>query len=487
MAPIDIQEPEAAAEVSPSDYLVQQSSIYPQQGDRSYFHLIEDANESLQWRLALIDAAETSIDLQTFIWEADQSGWLLFDRVLRAAERGVKVRVLIDDIWLKSNESLLASYEHHPNLSIRLYNPMKVRKPSIGRGLYFLTHYAEATHRMHSKVLLADGVWALSGGRNIGDKYFGLSGEYNFRDLDVLSVGAVVPEMRHEFDVFWNSNIVYPARYLGDAVENEVLLGETKKMRKGVEDMKQTQLPHLILSSRSWAQLYRDAQASFFPGRATFIADTPGGEERVLDEYLSQYLYEAQREVVIVTPYLIPYKASFDELEEMIGRGVRVKFVVPSMGANNHLITHSHYRKYRRRLLSLGCELYEYRHDPSEQQRAISDAGGNRAPFLCLHKKAIVVDRRFCYIGSLNMDPRALMINAESGLIIDSVGLSGALCGQIDMMVQPENAWRVSLSETGALQWRGVGGAVLLNQPARKFSQRVWDSFARWIPIESEL
>ena len=485
LPPISPQQQEAALLVKPNDSLVIDSKRIVKGDEVSYFHLIENAESALRWRLAMFDSAQSSIDMQTFMWEDDRVGALLFDRVLRAAERGVKVRVLIDDVWLKSNEALLASYERSPNISIRLYNPSRVRSPAIGRGLYFLTHYSSMNHRLHSKVLIADGVWSLSGGRNVGDKYFGLSDKYNFRDLDVLSTGGVVSEMRQEFDLFWNSAYVYPARYLQPKVDASELAESTREIRRLIQD--DAELKHLPPYPFLWDKQAAGLRSKMVPGKAIFIADVPGGRDRVMEEYLSKHLYKAANEVVIVTPYFIPYKASFEELEEVITRGVRVKIVVPSLGANNHLITHSHYRKYRKKLLSLGCEIYEYRHDPDEKQRALSNSSSVVAPYVCLHKKAIIADRRYCYIGSLNMDPRALNINAESGLIIDSEPLAQKLAQQVEEMTQPRNAWRVVLDEKKEVRWLGESGRVLQIQPSRTKMQRFWDAWARWIPIESEL
>jgi len=188
----------------------------------------------------------------------------------------------------------------------------------------------------------------------------------------------------------------------------------------------------------------------------------------------------------MVTPYLIPVGNFLEELAEMSSEGVTVKILTGSLGANNHTVAHSHYKKYRRRILATGAELYEFRHDPSPAIRDAVDVPPVRATFISLHTKALVGDRKRCFVGSLNLDPRALEINTENGLYIQSTGLCGQLAEQFDSLMEPENAWHVYLNENHQLRWKSRAGTVAF-QPARSFGQRIADFFCRLLPIESQL
>jgi putative cardiolipin synthase len=188
----------------------------------------------------------------------------------------------------------------------------------------------------------------------------------------------------------------------------------------------------------------------------------------------------------MVTPYLIPVKGFLEDLAKLSSEGVKVKIATDSMGANNHTAAHSHYKKYRRRILASGAELYEFRHDPSSAMRDISDVPPVQANFISLHIKALAGDRQRCFVGSLNLDPRAIEINTENGLYIQSPGLCGELAEQFDTLMVPENAWRVTVDNSDQLRWESSAGSVSI-QPARSFWQRIADFFFRLIPMESQL
>lgn len=467
--------------------LVKASLEVTQRGNQSHFLLINAANEALNWRLALIDSAVSSLDIQTFLWNDDVSGALVFKRVLKAADRGVRVRLLVDDIWLTSDSAGLAALEAHPNLAIRLYNPNKVRANAFGRTVYFLVNYSVMNRRMHNKTFIADGVFSINGGRNIGDNYYGLSKKYNFRDLDVLTTGAVLEQVNYEFDRFWNSASAYPASRLSNKAESFDLQEGYAKLQYRVLHNKETELKSYPSYSANWDSRLQKLKLQMVTGEAEFIGDDPLGEDRAVVDNLTESLASAKREIIIVSPYFIPLSASFEKLGAMTKKGVRVKILVPSLGANNHTMAHSHYRKYRTAILDAGCELYEYNFQPSQQQRDLCDVSPVIAPFIGMHMKAVMVDREYCFIGSLNMDPRAMDLNTEEGLFIKSPQLTSKLYSQISEMVKPENSWKLEYDSKGEIVWKGAEEHPLTTQPARGFSQRLVDSFARWLPIESQL
>jgi putative cardiolipin synthase len=226
-------------------------------------------------------------------------------------------------------------------------------------------------------------------------------------------------------------------------------------------------------------------------GEAHFLQDVPislDGEEYRLSDMLLRLADPSHEELIIVTPYLIPVSGGsfLENLARLSSEGVKIKILTGSMGSNNHTVAHSHYKKYRRRILETGAELYEFRHDPSPAMRAISDVPPIDAAFISLHVKALVGDRTRCFVGSLNLDPRALEINTENGLYIQSPGLSEQLAEHFDALMMPENAWRVYLDEKNKLRWESSLGTVS-RQPARSFGQRIADFFFRLLPIESQL
>jgi putative cardiolipin synthase len=223
-------------------------------------------------------------------------------------------------------------------------------------------------------------------------------------------------------------------------------------------------------------------------GEAHFIQDEPvtyGGEEYRLQDMLRYLSEPSHEELIMVTPYLIP-GGLLERMNELAAEGVQIKIITGSMGANNHTAAHSHYKKYRRRVLATGAELYEFRHDPSPAIRDISDVPPVHSDFISLHVKALVGDRKRCFVGSVNLDPRALEINTENGLYIESPGLCGQLAEQFDAMMSPENAWHVYLNENNQLRWESSSETVSI-QPARSFGQRIADFFFRLMPIESQL
>jgi putative cardiolipin synthase len=232
-----------------------------------------------------------------------------------------------------------------------------------------------------------------------------------------------------------------------------------------------------------------DLRARFEEGRGYFLQDTPvevEGERVRLIDMIRYLAAETSEEMLIVSPYLIPRSRFLEHLEELSERGVEIKILTGSLGANNHTIAHSHYRKYRRALIATGASLYEFRHDPSAAIRAITDVPPVEADFISLHTKVLISDRTECFVGSLNLDPRAVEINTENGVFIVSEAFCGVIANHVEKLLDPSNSWRVELNEKGKMRWRS-GDTTLKRQPARRVTQRIADFFYRWLPIESQL
>jgi putative cardiolipin synthase len=455
---------------------------------QSGFFALTDNEEAMKWRLALIDHATSSIDAQYFIWQNDEAGVLLFLRLLDAADRGVRVRLLVDDLVFAAKDRIIAAICRHPNFDIKIFNPGRIRDSTLGKLGVFLLYFRELNRRMHNKLFVVDNQMAIVGGRNIGNEYFGLAEKYNFRDLDVLVIGEVVEEISHAFDGYWNANLSYP----GSAMSEDAQYGEVRKARERVEEFLDKNSD--ILSAYPRQRLQWNKKFSQLPllverGKAHFLQDKPilfdDGEYRLKEmlEYLAKPSHE---ELIVVTPYLIPAGDFLERIAYLSSEDVKVKILTGSMGANNHTAAHSHYKKYRRRILDAGAELYEFKHDPSSAVRDVSNVPPVQSDFISLHIKALVGDRQRCFVGSLNLDPRAIEINTENGLYIESVGLCSQLADQFDLLMSPENAWRVYVNEDNQLRWESDSGTVSI-QPARSFWQRIADFFFRLLPIESQL
>lgn len=456
--------------------------------ETSGFLLLENNQEAMNWRLALIDHAQTSIDAQYFIWQDDAAGNLLFSRLLQAADRGVRVRLLVDDIFLAARDSTIAMISRHPNFKIKIYNPGRVRDSTLGGLGEFLLYFRELNRRMHNKLLVVDNRTGVVGGRNIGNQYFGLGSKYNFLDLDVLVLGAVIPEISWAFDEYWNAELSYPGEAMGSGGSAE----EEARLRTGLQEtLRQAadQLSAYPSHRKDWSAWIKGLLSEVKTGEAHFLQDEPVriGEEEVRLLDMLNYLSEPNhKELMVVSPYLIPSRKALNNLQRLTSEGVEVKVMTGSMGANNHTAAHSHYKKYRHPLLNAGAFLFELRHDPSSQVREDTDVPLGRSKFICLHIKAMVGDRTRSFIGSLNFDPRAVDINTENGLLIESQPLSQELAAHLDELMGPANSWRVYHNEEGWLRWSSDKGTVS-KQPARSFGQRFADFFFRLLPIENQL
>ena len=459
-----------------------------QQPGKSGFKLLVDAKDSMEARLALIDLAQRSIDIQTFIWSGDAAGTLLFDRLLQAADRGVRVRIIVDDIWFAQTTKNLAALNVHPNLEIRLFNPNPMRDDTIGSVFSFLASFQELNRRMHNKLMIVDNLALIGGGRNIGDPYFGLSSTYNFVDIDVLAVGPVIAEASKAYDAYWNHRAVYPVKGFSDLLPAETL-DELRTAIAEILDEYGAQLSSYPLDRQNWRSWSAELSRQLVAGTAHFLQDDPvhidGKSYRLVD--MIAYLKDpAEEEFLLATPYLIPVGPFLDILQEGVDDGIRVRILTNSLGSTNHTLVNSHYKKYRRSILETGTELHEFHHAPPERIRSLADVEPITSEFVSLHAKVFISDARRCFIGSLNFDPRALVINSENGLLIDSEELGTELTDFLEDIMSADSSWQVTLDPDDRLIWQTTSETTY-SQPGRNFWQRITDFFGRLLPIESQL
>jgi putative cardiolipin synthase len=458
--------------------------------EESAFVLMEDSAEALLWRLALIDHATTSIDLQYYIWTNDEAGRLLLNRVIQAAERGVRVRILVDDFPIRGTNAGATALSQVPNLSARYHNPGRFRSGKIRPLVELAVKFGELNRRMHNKLTIVDGAWAIVGGRNIGNPYFGLSKKYNFQDLEVLTAGAILPHLKNAFDEYWNSPPAYPTDAMTKGASDQKVEaawnGFFEKVKQDQAIFADCPVP---VYQRDWEDALNTLPAEMISGLAWYVQDKPvtkGKSVRQLQETLDAYGPRAEQEKVIVTPYLIPPRTMIETWQKETTAGIELVILTASMAANNHTIAHSHYKKYRRWLIRSGVDLHEFNHQPEIGQRQLADTPPVEAGFVALHTKAAVVDRRHVFLGSLNMDPRAVDINTENVIWIESPALAEEMLDVTDRMLKPENSWQLYLNDSGALRWR-AGDEIRMRQPARSGWQRVSDFFFRLLPIEGQL
>jgi putative cardiolipin synthase len=446
----------------------------------SGFHLLDGSEESLAWRLALIDSAVSSIDIMTYLWYPDASGRLILERAVTAARRGVHVRLVVDDLMTIRQEHVHADLEREPNIEIRLFNPWK-RRDLFSRGGEMVAEMERLNKRMHDKLLIADGRAAILGGRNIGDHYFGLHRSFNFHDLDVLAIGHMALQSNDMFDHFWNSDWVASAANLTTEPDPERAAAAWERMKK--ETREAEELAAFPIEPKDWSQEFAELEPRLHPGTGEVIFDevTAEGVTRGMLSKMFAIFYRAREELLITNAYIIPGERGIEFLRSLNQRGVDVRILTNSLASHDVPAVNSHYEPWRDDILGTGTRLFEFRADAAVQ--SIVDVPPVSAKFVGLHTKASVSDGRLVFIGSMNLDPRSGAINTEMGAVIDSPGLGQELRELMLRDMRPENAWEVSIAEDGRLQWQNSDETVT-RQPARSFMQHIMNVIFKVIPRE---
>ena len=457
-------------------------------GNSGFFKLFRN-DDAMRWRLLLADMAEETLDMQYFIWKGDASGELLLDRVIKAADRGVRVRILVDDIYLIGTDRTIAALSQHPQIEMRIFNPAQRRTGSIVvRGLEYLGNFEQLNHRMHNKLIVADNRFTIVGGRNIGNEYFGLNPKHNFTDFDVLAFGPVAKKVSASFDIYWNNQWAYPGEALLQNYKGQellpLLLDELQEQLVRNEKL----LVEFQQQKQDWNNLLLKLAHNMKSGKARVIYDEPLVGEDIppaqLIETLGELAVNAQHELLISTPYFIPHEDFYQAVPDLISRGVRVVILTNSLGSTNHPIVHSGYKKHRKKVIEMGVELFELRHDANA--RGKFDTPPVQSKAFGLHAKYIVIDRKFTFVGSLNLDPRSIYINTEMGLIIDSANLAAAVAQEFEEELKPENSWQVLLDDKDRLFWK-AGDTTVRREPARSFWQRFQSGFFGLFDLDDQL
>ena len=463
----------------------------------SSVRLVENNAEAYAYRASLAAAAERTLDAQYYIWHEDLTGRLLAGELLRAAERGVRVRILIDDLDARDKHESLAVADLHANVEVRLFNPFYSRSGLLGWASEWLLRASRLNHRMHNKAWIADSRIAIIGGRNIGDEYFGASPHSNFADLDVALAGPVVADVSRQFDDYWNSTSAVPVSRFDvrrpKPAELQQLIARSKQHH---EDSAATPYVQALRDVEHRTKLLLAAPSALHVRGVELLVDEPGkvggnmGRDgsRVLAG-LEAAIDVAEREVLIVSPYFVPGQQGAAALVRDVEQGLRVAVLTNSLAATDVAAVHTGYARVRRQLARGGVELYEMKRKVAgaEGRGQLSVTGSSGAS---LHSKAVLIDGRWVYVGSMNLDPRSTVLNTEMGVLVDSPELAEQLRQQWDLITSPELSYRVVLEPDGELVWHDrVRGKERRSQhePDASFLRRVGVTLLRMVPIDSQL
>jgi len=450
--------------------------------------VLSDNLDAFAVRALSARAAGRSLDLQYYIWHADFTGNLMHNEVLRAADRGVRVRLLLDDMNVHGRHTVLAALDAHPRVEVRLFNPTRAREGSLARGAELLLRFFSLNRRMHNKAWIADGRLAIVGGRNIGDEYFDAASDINFADTDVAVVGPAVEQAQAVFDAYWNSPSAIPLAALARAGA-----GDLERVRAsldaGLGSDRAGPYALCLKQSPQLRDLLAGKQPLYWTRQARIVSDPPAKAEGAepgpdwLTPQLVAAIERAQREVKLISPYFVPGSEGVAWLGRLRRRGVEVGVLTNSLAANDVMVVHSGYAGYRVPLLEQGITLHELRAQGRTDASLFGSSGAS------LHTKAFVVDGRSGFIGSFNLDPRSVNLNTEMGLLFDSAELGAELERLYARQTRPEASYRLELVD-GRLRWHDP-----LAEPPR-----LWDSepeagawrrgAARvlgWLPLESQL
>ena len=444
---------------------------------------IADGRIAFGVRASLVRSAARSIDIQTFIWHPDSTVTLLFEEVLRAAERGVRVRLLLDDLNTAGMDPTLALLASNANIELRLYNPFVSRGP---RGIGYLGDFTRLNHRMHNKSFTIDNAVSVVGGRNIADEYFEI-GDAGLVDLDVIAIGDAVRQVSAEFDLFWNSASAYPARMIIAGVSpepREALARHAQAIRddptsaKYVEAIGRTQAVEDLLAGKLQAEWTTAQLVNDDPAKTLNTEDT---KALLLLPKLQAAFGQPMTSLDLISPYFVPGKAGTEALSALVKRGVRVRVLTNSLASTDVKSVQSGYLKYRDALLRAGVELLELKPDARSIERRAGEIGhGSKAG---LHAKTYAVDGRALFVGSFNLDPRSAKLNTEMGLVIDSAQMAEMLSSAVDKMY-PDIAYRVSLGPDGHPVWEDGTGKIYDTDPDTGWFERAIVRMGSWLPIE---
>jgi putative cardiolipin synthase len=459
-----------------SEYL---SPFHQQMQNNTGVYVLEQGTEAMLSRAWLSEHAQETIDVQYFIFSADNVGLIATDYLVKAAERGVKVRVLVDDIMVDASGNELLKLAAHENFSIKIYNPKANVGKNIAEKIFNLTtDFHGLNQRMHNKTFTVDGKVSITGGRNVADEYFGYDHEFNFRDRDVLLVGGITHDIERSFNEFWNSEL---------SVSVEQLISSKHKHDTDYDALHQyacnpTNFVPQVRDQindipKAFLEIKETGQFHWLEG-VEYISDIPGKNDKqeflggggLSTDRLVSLVKKANKSVIIQTPYLVTTSLSRNLFKELVGRGVEVKILTNSLASNDNLEAFSGYQRDRKALLETGVLIYEFKPDAQIRKKVMSDVMHRQlieAPIFGLHAKSMVIDDEITVIGTFNVDPRSANLNTESITIIPSKEIAFKVKKGMLEEMNPENAWQTTL------EWNPDGEVSLLKRLSVKLRRVV--------------
>ncbi len=460
------------------------------------FVLLGSGLDAFVARAALAEVAERSIDVQYYLYHNDLVGNLFTGFLWKAAERGVRVRILVDDMGLDGRDEGIIALDSHPNIELRIFNPFD---RDIGRGLQFVTGLGSVTRRMHNKSFTIDNVMTIVGGRNIGNEYYDADPTLEFADLDVLAIGSVVNEVSDSFDMYWNSSLAYPAKTIIKKRPSEDELQKLEEKIIAFMEEQQTSNYMTALLNSDLSNKLRDNDVTYYWGEAAVVVDHPDkitssrdASELHLVTQLAPYFDSIEKELIIISPYFVPGHEGVQFFKSLTDKGVRVKILTNSLSSNDVAIVHAGYARYREDLLQCGVELYEMNKKLTRAQRKEKKGAGGSSK-ASLHAKVFVLDRKQVFIGSLNLDPRSFYENSEIGLVLESTEIAETMAMNFDRDIT-RHTFTLELKKDDdgneELLWHGYEDDKPVTfdvDPYTSFWRRFGVGFMGLLPIESQL
>lgn len=452
---------------------------------RSGVAFLSEGLDAFAARTVLSERAERSLDLQYYLWHDDLIGHLMARSLYDAAERGVRVRILLDDMNGHDKDALMLALDAHPNIEIRLYNPFRNRS-GIWRIVEMVQRFFSVNHRMHNKSWIADGRAAIVGGRNIGEEYFSARPDVNFRDLDLLVVGGAVDEANQIFDDYWNSDAAVPISALAFYTPAQLrLLVEHADNRRQLD----AAAPYLREVATARKRAVASAAPLHWSADVHILSDPPMKHRRDdqhnwLVTHLAGMMTGSQHKALLISPYFVPGERGVDAMAAMHERGVQVGVVTNSLAANDVVAVHGGYMHYRAPLLQAGVQLYELKaHGYASSSGLFGSSGAS------LHTKAFVIDDRQGFVGSFNLDPRSAYLNTEMGVVFDDPVLARKLTDEYLRLASPEQSWWLALDTDGQVRWldRGQPPQWIMREPDSSLRLRATARVISWLPLESQL
>jgi putative cardiolipin synthase len=461
---------------------------------RSGVRLLADGADAFASRVHSARCAQQTLDVQTYIWRDDTTGRFIAHELMCAADRGVRVRVLLDDMDARPRDRALVALDQHPQISVRVFNPFRTRSGWLRTIAEISQRGRRLNHRMHNKAWIVDGQLAIVGGRNVGDEYFAAAGGVNFIDLDVLLLGPAVDQAANEFERYWSSELAVPIGRLRKYSGHKLLPRQLQaRLRRAVE---QAELP-------AYAQRLRDGYSLeellrpplIWSAGVQVVADDPRKAlhdtsipaSAVLDTIGSE-VRATTSELLLISPYFVPGLGGTAALRSLALQGAHVAVLTNSLAATDVAVVHSGYAKYRAPLLEAGVKIYEMKSAPTvQEERARIRLGSSRAS---LHTKAAIIDGERIFVGSFNIDPRSAELNCEMGVWIRSRRLARVLAENFRFGADPLRSFCLSLTADGKLEWmeHSDGGVVTHHrEPHASLSRRLLASLLEKLPIESQL